>query len=239
MTGDNMLEEDDLAQYSIQRLINAVKNRQPITPPMDEVIKLGHNVVPGLINALADRCAANTSAAEDLDGIIVEVEKTVPVLIKALNDVCAPNRQAVPKATGNNRPEGKYAIQAAIAVLDGVDGPERKKATEALGVICIHAENAAKDVVPELIKALKDHDQYVRTAAAEALGGIGKEAKSAIPELITTLSDTEVKDFAMEALINIGDAAIPALTKALDDDNYDIATYARSALEEIEKKGRE
>ena len=58
----------------------------------------------------------------------------------------------------------------------------RAIAEEALGKIGAVA-------IPEYTKALRDKDAHVRTTVAGILGRIGKEAKSAVPELMLVTKD--------------------------------------------------
>ncbi len=60
--------------------------------------------------------------------------------------------------------------------------------------------------VLSLRAALKDQDAFVRRAAAEALGGIGPEAKEAVPDLRAALKDRNVgvRQAAAVALRKIG-----------------------------------
>lgn len=76
---------------------------------------------------------------------------------------------------------------------------------------------------------------YTRNKAAYAIGGMGADARSAVPALIAALQDPEptVRFPVCIALREIGPdakAAVPALTEALDDRNDDVAAMARKAL---------
>lgn len=85
---------------------------------------------------------------------------------------------------------------------------------------------------------LKGAAPYTRNAAAYAIGGMGADAKPAVPALIEALKDPEaaVRFPVCVALREIGPAAkdaIPALTETLDDRNDDVAAMARKALIKI------
>ncbi len=62
--------------------------------------------------------------------------------------------------------------------------------------------------MPELLTALKDRDEYVRSAAAGALGQIRDVA--VVPELLSVLKDRDeyVRSAAAKALGQIGDEAV-------------------------------
>ena len=79
----------------------------------------------------------------------------------------------------------------------------------------------------------------VRQAAAVALGGIGPEAKTAVPALTDLLNDKEraVRHAAASALGNVGPeakTAIPALTELLKEQGV-IRETAAEALTKIHK----
>ncbi|MEO8139074.1 MAG: HEAT repeat domain-containing protein [Gemmatimonadota bacterium] len=85
---------------------------------------------------------------------------------------------------------------------------------------------------------LKGAAPYTRNAAAYAIGGMGADAKPAVPALIEALKDPEatVRYPVCVALREIGPAAkdaVPALTETLDDRNDDVAAMARKALVKI------
>ena len=82
----------------------------------------------------------------------------------------------------------------------------------------------AKDAVPQLAKTLHGPDLWARRPAAWALARMGAEARPATAELIRALasgsggawSATYNAQFhAADALANIGESAVPALTAAL------------------------
>jgi HEAT repeat protein len=95
------------------------------------------------------------------------------------------------------------------------DGKLRAKAVRLLGEV-------GKKAVPALVKALRDRDEAVKVAALQALRASKGEAREAIPELILLLGDPRVRSQASLTLGSIGKEALPALLKALDneDDDY-------------------
>ena len=100
-------------------------------------------------------------------------------------------------------------------------------------------EAGNKKSVPLLIyvlNALKDKNPYVRATAAKVLGEIGD--KTAVPALIKALKDenADVCTAAAKALEKIGKTAVPALIKALKDENPDVRTAAAEALGKIGDK---
>lgn len=97
-------------------------------------------------------------------------------------------------------------------------------------------ELEAKEDVEGLIQALKDEDDDVREAAAEALGRIGDV--SAVEPLIQTLEDESilVQCEASDALVRIGEPSVEPLIQVLNNEHSDVRRDAVIALGEIAGK---
>ena len=104
--------------------------------------------------------------------------------------------------------------------LNHAEKEERRKAVYELQRL----GQSAAPVVRQLARALGDRDDQVWQGATLALAAIGPEASYAIPHLIEALGDAEARYIEQRshrsafALSRIGEAAIPALLKALDDE---------------------
>jgi HEAT repeat protein len=92
-----------------------------------------------------------------------------------------------------------------------------------------------------LIEALRAPDKYDRARAARVLGGIGADAKAAIPVLLEALRDREamVRFDAANALEKMGDAAKDALSHALQDEDEVVRRIAAEALGRIIRRKRD
>jgi HEAT repeat protein len=93
---------------------------------------------------------------------------------------------------------------------------------------------------PALVAALEDSDGRVRELAAQAVPATGAAAGSAVPALIRMLGSSSEGDrnTACIALAGIGPAAkeaLPALTKALSDPSANVRSFAKRAIERIER----
>jgi len=94
----------------------------------------------------------------------------------------------------------------------------------------------AKTAVPALITALKDdREPVMRAAAAEALGGIGFNARAAVQPLLAALkdSDPQVRETAAEALADINVDAktvVPALVGLFADPDVNVRCAAANSL---------
>lgn len=106
-------------------------------------------------------------------------------------------------------------------------------ASEAIG-----AQGSTSDYITDLIHKLDDPDFSVRSSAAYSLGGIGAEARAAVPALIETLKDSDwgVRGSVAYALGEIGTdakAAVPSLIDALNDTDWGVRGSAADALGRI------
>jgi len=91
-----------------------------------------------------------------------------------------------------------------------------------------------------LLQALKDPDAFVRNTAAELIGKLGAEAKSAIPDLIAIveeLKETDIKGArsyndlgALDALRRIGSPAVEPLSNLLESPNFVCRYVAANTL---------
>ena len=101
------------------------------------------------------------------------------------------------------------------------------------------AQQVAPSGVDRLIGQLRDKDADFRSAAAQTLGRLSAEEKSAaVPVLIEMLQDQddEVRKSVAEALGEIGaeaQAAVPALTEMANGPERDLRGTAATALEMI------
>ena len=102
----------------------------------------------------------------------------------------------------------------------------RAQAAESLGSM------RSKEATPALIKALKDENRNVKSAALVTFGYIrDKDSVGPLLEFAEKEEDVGLKIQAVNVLGVIGDAtAVPALVKLLDDKNGRIATISAQSL---------
>jgi HEAT repeat protein len=163
-------------------------------------------------------------------------------LIRQLKDHDPAKRANAIVLLGQSGENGTIAVPVLIEMLKdqpGFTSSEnnyfRDAAAKALAQIGLSA-------VPALTEALKDEDVNVRAGVSYALGRIGPDAMSAVPQLINTLKNWPkasklendyVRDTAANALVNIGSAAVPKLIEALKMQNVDVRGGAAYALGRI------
>jgi hypothetical protein len=123
---------------------------------------------------------------------------------------------------------GDSVLPVLVAALEDLDPTMRRNAAYALGGV-----GGARSVEP-LIFALRDPDSRVRSAAAEALGYLGRAAGlRSVEPLAHMLNDenSTVRSAAAEALGKLGDdRAVPALISCLLDVDVGVRSYASNAL---------
>ena len=188
--------------------------------------------VPDLVRALRDPDArVRSETAQALGAIGPAAGAAVAELVRMMSrDADDEVADLAAEALGRI---GAAAVPAVSEILRGRDPDARIRAVKALGAAGPKAAAATAD----LLRALGDRDEELRTAAAAALGriGHGPEAKAAIPALIAALKDPDwkVRQHAAVALGQIGpmtDRVIAALIVGLKDPEEAVALRASDAL---------
>lgn len=164
------------------------------------------------------------------------------LLLFAIPSICAGDEE--PKYQGKSLSEWREMTQPGFPVA------ERRTAIGALRGIAIQRDRfagragraeavqwLADEIVPTLVKSLKDPEPTVRSNAANAMGWFDKRAsKGAIPNLIDLLSDPSdrARAAAAAALAFRGadaEPAFPALTKTIQQDtSAEVRRDAATAL---------
>jgi HEAT repeat protein len=188
--------------------------------------------IPALIRALEDEDPdMRVAAANALGEIGPEAMEAVPALVwAALEDEDRDVRSVAVWALGGIEPE--VAISVLSRVLEDGD-PDQVRTSAILGL-----RQSKGEAVPALIRALEDKDPDMRIAAVEVLGWIGPEVAEAVPVLIRVLeddADPRVRESAAYELGYMGSEAVPALTRALEDEDPGVRSAAAEALEQIEQ----
>ena len=130
---------------------------------------------------------------------------------------------------------GRAAFRDLANELDNGNASVRRNAAWAIGELTNMPPGERDDAVPRLITLLTDADEWVRMAAARALGEVRN--RSAVPALIATLSDADphVRELGAWALSELKDKrAVPALCSVLlSDTRAEVRRGAAEALGEI------
>lgn len=130
---------------------------------------------------------------------------------------------------------GKPALARLSVVLDEGNASERRNAAWAIGELTNMRGGERAEAVPRLVSLLTDSDEWVRMAAARALGEIGDVR--AVDKLVAALADGEwrVRKVAAWALSELKDErAVDALCRVLVSDSQgEVRQTAAMALGEI------
>ncbi|MFN3191199.1 MAG: HEAT repeat domain-containing protein [Aureliella sp.] len=114
----------------------------------------------------------------------------------------------------------------------------RIRAVSALAAV--EADKSA--LADSLTEALEDSEWTVRRAACEELGGIGEDAKVAIPKLFGMIDDEEDESIATGAIRDIGAAplsSLPLLIEGYESENFRKRLYAVFLTGKIGKPAKE
>ncbi len=177
-------------------------------------------------------------------------------LVDALNDknIVVRNLAAMALSISDPRVAKQHAVPKVVRDLKNGDVKIQREAAITLGEMGKVAEAAVPDLIQAIHKARsRKKDKYIeqnatallflRSEAAEALGKIGPGAKRSIPLLIEEMKDDPIAEkqlgrsdvylFAGDALIQMGEPAVPALVSALGEDDYTLRQRIVEVLGEI------
>ena len=122
---------------------------------------------------------------------------------------------------------------------------QQDKAAAAIGEICYLYPNVpeATAVVPALTASAKSKNSEVQIYSIQALGAIGKTARSATPDLsqLTKDPNASVRMCAVETLGRIGadsSDVLVALEAALSDTSSDVRITAKESLKKVQNSNK-
>lgn len=159
----------------------------------------------------------------------------VSVLVEALNDSDVNVRKNAAFALGSMGSDGVEAVPTLLSTLKDSSSEVRMNVAVALRNITPASPAVQAQAIEELTAALQHEEATVRQGAAFGLGILGPVAHAAIPDLITTLkdSDEQVSLKAAIALKRMGQPAVAALTEALNHPDMQVRAKAAFALGKI------
>jgi HEAT repeat protein len=231
-----------LAMGVCDAAIQAVKVIDPAR--LDDAAK---EALPALMAALRDKDAGTVLAALDaLPTYGPRAKAAIPDLKKWCEH---DNWQPRSRAARALRAMGGDGTKALLETIHNAKVPAD---TRAALVRDLGRLGAAETDPPldELRALLKDKQPAIRRAAIDALGWLGTRASTAIAELVATFADeallkvpspdaTDADPFAApRALARIGQAAVPALAKALGDKNALVRWQAAKALAQLGRRAK-
>ena len=208
---------------AVEPLLAALRKKPSLVTveAADALAGIGPAAVPALIDTLGDSSEQVRGWAALALGKIAD-KGAATALVKILGDEALSVRQIAVWALGEIAdPE---TVEPLAASLQDATSGIQKEAADALVKIGQPSFDA-------LISALGSADAFARKNAARALGGLKDPA--AVKPLAKLLAKGEAgaSEEAATALAEIGEAAVPALIKALSSKKPAVAKSAAAALE--------
>ena len=218
---------------AVRPLQQALKSEDPqvrrrVTFALGEI---GAPAVSALTEALESEDAeVRMLAADGLGRIGEDAKRAVSQLVVAISDNDERVRLVAVDALGAIGSEAGSASDELAATLK--ERILRARAAEALGKI-------GNTAVPVLLQAINHEDSGVREAAIYAVGRAGKDNPDVVEPLVSVLmgkSET-ARLLAADSLGRVGDVAVPALVKALNDEELPERWLAALALGRMGEDG--
>ncbi len=205
---DALTDDDENVRHAAAESLGKIGDARAVEP-LRESLKSGDFWASyAAVNALG--CIGDPSAVE--------------ALLPLLDDEML--RQGVVDALGNiGNPE---AIDALVSLLSGNMSGLRNDVIAALVKIQSRMESyeipqsvrdnfREKGLVHEILQTLSQSDIEVKKNSIIALGWL--KAESAVDELLTLINDYELEEYVTGAIVSIGESAIPALIKKLEEED--------------------
>ncbi|MFO8240818.1 MAG: HEAT repeat domain-containing protein [Dissulfuribacterales bacterium] len=154
----------------------------------------------------------------------------------SISPLLGPEAGAAQKALDKIVGSGEDVIPGLLSELNSDQAEIRNYAVTALA--WLHPEDP--DIIETLVQMLeKEKDDLVKFSLLHAIAKYGERAEEAVPIMGTLLTEDQtiwIKDQAMKSLAEIGPQAIeavPTLIEYLEDNDWQLVSRARFALEEI------
>ncbi len=207
---------------------------------IDALVAIGELAIPALIKALAD---GKGHMGGDAGVVLAEIgEPAVPALVEALQNGDDFTRLNASLALGimSEQTKGEATKTAVPALVAALKDENRGVRIHALMILDSMGEHAV-DAVPALIEAWDDRE--IRVSVGYALAEVALHARDqvaiAVPKLIEGLSDKErVRFAASDALVAVGDPAVPALIRQLRVDDAEMCRQVVFVLGQIGEGAR-
>jgi HEAT repeat protein len=207
---------------AVPALVEALKNKEAAYWAALALAEIGPDAADAVepLVELArsdDRSEVKAEAFLALGAVGAAAAPAVPELLKAIDDEDTTVHLAATYALGLIGPEARQAGFPLRAKLDTVTGMEKLVTAWALAKIYPQSEKWQLYTTVTLARALASPVEGERVAAARGLADLRPGPDLAIPAIQAALRDApaEVVDGALDAMADLGDAAVPPLIEAL------------------------
>lgn len=190
-----------------------------------------------LLKSLAkdDYPECRSEAATALGRLPFAATKSVPVLAQALKDGYPEVVNASVQALGSLGEKASGALPDLLKLVQiAPDQSEQYQVMTAIGSM----KEAALPALPYVLKFLSGNNVQLRTGALNVVVNLGPAARSAVPQLISMLPDSQVRSQVVQALGAIGpaaSAAVPALRELAQSDQNDRFTARQTIQQALQK----
>ncbi len=225
---------------------------------IDQLVKMGASAIKPLASALQNGATYQVRMAAAVALGEIRNDRCVKPLVAGLADTSL-NVQRM--AAQGLVQIGSAAVDALMKSLDSPDDSVRRWAAEVLGkigkktvatklveklpletpevqkaIIIALGELASRKATHPLVSILRGDNVDLTRYAAEALGRLGDA--EGIESLIECLDSPsiDVRKAATEALVRVGPESVPALTHALQHNNYVVRRWVAEALGNLKDK---
>ncbi|HEX6268654.1 MAG TPA: HEAT repeat domain-containing protein [Anaerolineales bacterium] len=217
-------------QGEAKRLIGQLADVTKRERAANELIRMGTNAVPSLVEALRTK---DENLLPYYQHILARIPAATPAVIKTLQEAHPILRGRAAEIFGISK--DRAAVRALLDALQGEYYTVRSRAALALGKI------GDRNAIQPLLRMLKDKEAEVRSAACLALG-LFREP-STFDDIANVLLDDPIIEVRQAAARSLGDtghpAALPYLMESLHDSFwwYEREYAAGDLLLAIEKMG--
>jgi HEAT repeat protein len=217
---EGLKSKDPNRRLTVLRIL--VANKADATPALSELLALAN-----------DRNPQIKVLAQELLGYLGK--EAVPELVKLLKEKEQPDATLKSAAAALSKAEVEKAHAPDLFGLLKDPRPEvRKAGAEALG----KTGADALDFLPDLVAAMGDKDDAVRTAVGQVIRNTGRKGVAKLQEMLANEKEAAAKANLLAAIGSMGTlakGALDDLAKYLNDPDEAVKKSATAALEKVSK----
>ena len=181
----------------------------------DSLVEIGEPAVGPLIRTIKNKSIKPWIIQARTVGVLARIGTPLAVeaIVESLRDRDSNSYVRGFAATALAELKIESAVEVLVSTLQDESQFIRWRSAQALGIL------GRREGADALVLTLKDKDEYVRAAAAKSLGQIKEEDSQ--DGLVGALTDEHwlVRLNTRDAMLEMGELAVPSLIKALNDEN--------------------